>query len=98
MLFQVTWEFSDTNEDSIRRSLRAFEQWQPPAGAEFQGFYGYVDGSGGVAIIETDSAQTLARTIAPWTPWLRFDAKAIIPIEESSAISGEAVTWRDSIA
>jgi hypothetical protein len=97
MLFHVTWQFVDTSEDGNRRSLAVFEKWQPPAGAEFQGFYGFADGSGGVAIIEADSAAALARTTAPWTPWLRFKATPIVPIEESAGIAGEAVGFRDSV-
>jgi hypothetical protein len=98
MLFHVTWQFVDTSEDGNRRSLAVFEKWQPPAGADFQGFYGFADGSGGVAIIEADSAATLARTTAPWTPWLRFTATPIVPIEESAGIAGEAVGFRDSVS
>lgn len=97
MLFHVTWEFIDTDEESIRRSLQVFAGWQPPEGAEFKGFYGFADGSGGVAMVEVDSAATLARTTAPWTPWLRFAATPIVPIEESSGIAGEAVAFRDSV-
>ena len=98
MLFHVTWEFIDQTEDGERRSLSVFKQWQPPAGADFQGFYGFADGSGGVALIEVDSAATLTRTTAPWTPWLRFVVTPIVPIEEATAIGGEAVTFRDSVA
>ena len=98
MLFHVTWTFIDTSEDGARRSLDVFAAWQPPPGAEFKGFYGLTDGSGGVAIIEVDSAQTLARTVAPWTPWLSFDVTPIIPVEESAAIGHEAVAFRDSVA
>ena len=98
MLFHVTWEFIDTAEESQRRSLKVFEAWQPPAGAEFKGFYGFSDGSGGVALIEVDSAQTLARTTEPWTPWLRFEVVPIIPIEEATAIGAEALAFRDSVA
>ena len=97
MLFHVSWEFVDTSENGNRRSLSVFEKWQPPEGAEFRGFYGFADGSGGVAIIEVDSAATLARTTAPWTPWLRFTSTAIVPIEESAAIAGEGVGFRDSV-
>jgi hypothetical protein len=97
MLFHVTWEFVNTSEESERRSLAVFEKWQPPAGADFKGFYGNADGSGGVAIIEVDSAATLARTTAPWTPWLRFTVTPIVPIEESSGIGLEAVAFRDSV-
>jgi hypothetical protein len=98
MLFHVTWEFIDTSEDGIRRSLDVFSKWQPPAGAEFAGFYGFADGGGGVALIEADSAETLARTTAPWAPWLRFTTHPIVAIEESSAIAGEAVAFRDSVS
>jgi hypothetical protein len=98
MLFHVMWEFTDEAEESERRSLAVFASWQPPAGAEFKGFYGLADGSGGVAIVEVDSAATLARTTAPWTPWLRFSVTPILPIEESTAIAGEAIAFRDSVS
>ena len=78
--------------------LTVFSKWQPPAGAEFKGFYGFADGNGGFAIIEADSVATLARTAAPWTPWLRFTATPILPIDEASAIAGEAVGFRDSVS
>jgi len=98
MLFHVEWEFTDTSEDGIRRSLKVFSKWQPPAGAEFKGFYGLADGAGGVAIIEVDSAATLARTTAAWVPWLHFKTTPILPIEESSEIAEEAVAFRDSVS
>ncbi len=98
MLFHVTWEFIDTSEEGERRSLALFEKWQPPDGAEFKGFYGFANGGGGVALIEADSAATLARTSAPWTPWLRFTATPIVPIEESSGIAAEGVAFRDSVS
>ena len=50
MLFSVTWEFIDASEAGIRRSLECFEKWQPPDGAEFKGFFGFTDGTGGVAL------------------------------------------------
>jgi uncharacterized protein DUF3303 len=97
MLFHVMWEFTETSEEGERRSLAVFEKWQPPEGAEFKGFYGFADNSGGVAIIEADSAATLTRTTAPFTAWLRFTASPIVPIEESAAIAMEAIAFRDSI-
>jgi len=98
MLFHVSWDFIDTTEEGSSRSLKVLAGWQPPAGAEFKGFYGYAGGGGGVAIIEADSAATLGRTTAPWTPWLRFKVTPILPIEESSAIAGEGVAFRATIA
>lgn len=98
MLFHVMWEFVDTTEEGEQRSLAVFAQWQPPEGADFQGFYGFSDGTGGVAIIEVDSAATMARTTAPWTPWLRFTATPILPIEEASAIAAEGIAFRESVS
>ena len=97
MLFHVSWEFIDSSEEGSRRSLKLLSSWQPPEGAEFKGFYAFAGGGGGVAIIEADSAATLSRTTAPWTPWLRFTTTPILPIEESSAIGAEAIAFRDSV-
>ena len=95
MLFHVTWDFIDSSEEGQRRTLNLFSKWQPGPG-QFQAFYGYADGGGGVAIIEADSATTLARTVAAWTPWLTFEARVILPVQESAAISAEAAAWRDA--
>ena len=97
MLFHVMWMFTDQSEEAERRSLEVFGKWAPPEGAEFQGFYGFADGTGGVAIVEVDSASTLARTTAPFTPWLSFTVTPIVPIEEAAGIGGEAVAFRDSV-
>jgi hypothetical protein len=99
MLFHVSWKFIDVSEEGQKRSLSVFSNWQPPAGADFsKGFYGYSDGTGGMALVEVDSAATLAQTIDPWTPWLRFEVKPIVPIEEATQIATEAVAFRDSVA
>jgi hypothetical protein len=91
VLFHTTWEFhSGNSEEAIQRNLAFFSQWKPPEGFEVKGFWGYADGSGGVAIVETDSAATIAKATAPFTPWLRFTTTPILPIEEASAIAGEA--------
>jgi Protein of unknown function (DUF3303) len=97
VLFHVTWDFVDTSEEAVRRNLAFFSQWKPPEGLEFQGFWGFADGSGGIAIVEVDSAKTLARATAPFTPWLRFTSTPILPVEESTAIADDAIAARDSI-
>lgn len=97
MLFHVIWEFTDQSEDAEERSLGVFAEWTPPVGAEFQGFYAFADSSGGVAIIEVDSAATLARTTAPFVPWMTFTATPIIPIEDAAGIGAEAAAFRDSV-
>jgi hypothetical protein len=97
VLFHVTWDFVDNSEEGGARSLAVFQRWQPPAGADFKGFYGNADGSGGVAIVEVDSLETLGRTTAPFTAWLRFKATPILPIEEASRIAGEAQAFVNSV-
>jgi hypothetical protein len=72
MLFHIAWENVDTSDEGTRRNLEVFSKWQPPAGLEFKGFYGYADGSGGFAIVDADSAATIARATAPFLQWLRF--------------------------
>ena len=94
MLFHVTWDFIDNSEAGQKRSLQLFSKWQPGPG-QFQAFYGFADGGGGVALIEAGSAADLAKTVAPWTPFLKFTARAILPIRESAEISGAAAAWRD---
>jgi Protein of unknown function (DUF3303) len=97
-LFHVTWEFIDATEDGQRRSLKVFSGWQPPEGAEFHGFYGFVDGGGGVAIIEAESAAARPREDNG-----AMDAVAAIHLHpdysdrESAAIAGEGVQFRDSV-
>jgi hypothetical protein len=97
MLMHVVWEFIDVSEEGTARSLAVFQGWEPPDGADFKGFYGFADSAGGVAIIEVDSAATLAQTVAPFTPWLRFTARPINSIEESAAIAGEGIAFRATI-
>jgi hypothetical protein len=97
MLFHVAFEFIDTTEEAERRSLEVFNKWQPPAGTEFKAFYGFADGSGGFAMIEVADAATLYRTMAPFSPWISFTVRPIVPIEEAAAIGGEAVAFRDSV-
>jgi hypothetical protein len=97
MLFHVTWEFIDTSEAGWQQSLKAFSKWQPGP-AQFQAFYGFADGRGGFALVEAADAVELARTMAPWLPWLKFEARTVLPIQETAQINGEAIAWRAGVA
>src|SRR5437762_1769705 len=97
MLFHVTWEFVDASESGQKRSLGLFSKWQPGPG-KFQAFYGFADGGGGVAFVEADNAADLAKTTAPWTPFLKFTTRVVLPIQESAQISVAAAAWRDGQA
>lgn len=95
MLFHVMWDFSDSSEAGQKRTLELFSKWTPGPG-QFQTFHNFADGGGGVALIEAGSAADLAKTLAPWTPYLKFTARAIVPIQESAEIMGAAAAWRDA--
>jgi hypothetical protein len=97
LLFHVLWDFTDSSEEGERRSLKLFQNWKPPEGADIKAFYGFADGSGGAMIVEVDSAATLARMSAPWTPWLSFTTTPILPVEDAAGIAGEGVAFRDSV-
>jgi Protein of unknown function (DUF3303) len=95
MLFHVTWEFIYNSEAAQKRSLHLLSKWQPGPG-QFQAFYSFADGGGGVALIEVSTASDLAKTMAPWTPFLKFTARPVLPIRESAEIGGAAAAWRDA--
>ncbi len=96
MLFHITWDFIDTSEAGMQQSRDAFSRWQPGPG-RFQAFYGFADGRGGFALVEAADATTLARTMAPWLPWLRFEVRPVLPIQESAQINGEGAAWRAQV-
>ena len=96
MLFHAEWEFTDRSEEGQKRSLAVFSRWQPPEGTDFQAFYGYGDGTGGFAIVEADSAAALAQAVAPFTPWLHFTTKVILPVQDAAAIAGSGMAFRDA--
>jgi len=95
MLFHVSWEYIDMSETAQKRSGELFAKWQPGP-AQFQAFYDFADRTGGFAIVEASSASDLTKTMAPWTPFLKFSARPIVPIQESAEIELAAAAWRDS--
>lgn len=95
MLFHVIWDFIDRSETGEKRSLHLFSKWTPGP-AEFKAFYGFADGNGGVALVQAASAEDLLKTLAPWTPYLSFTVRPLVPIRESAEISGAAIAWRDA--
>lgn len=97
MLCLVLWEPIDDSEAGQRRSLAVFAQWEPPKGFDIQGFWGFADGSGGAAVVEIDSSETIAKATGPFTPWLRFTVKPILNIQDAAILEHEAVAFRESV-
>lgn len=98
MLFAIVWTSrAGATEETDKRTLKLFKNWQPPAGLEFNGFYDYADGNGGIAIAETNSAELILEATAPWAMYLDFTVRPIVPTDKSPAIFEKAIAWRDSI-
>jgi Domain of unknown function (DUF3303) len=98
MLFAIAWTNREgATEETDKRVLKLFQNWQPPASVEFKGFYDYADSDGGIAIVESNSAEAILEATAPWGTFLRFTIRPIVPTDKSPAILAKALAWRESI-
>ena len=98
MLFALTYTPRDgASEERDRRTVKLFTNWQPPAGFEFKGFYDYADGNGGIALVETSSAELMLEATTPWAAFFEFTVKPLVPVAQSTPIFEKAIAWRDSI-
>ena len=98
MLVAIVWaNRAGATEESDKRTLKLFKNWQPPAGLDFKSFYDYADGNGGIAIAEANSAEAILEATAPWAAFFNFTVRPIVAAEKSPAIFEKANAWRDSI-
>jgi hypothetical protein len=98
MLFAITFTpRAGTSEERDKRTLKLFTNWQPPTGYEFKAFYDYVDGDGGMGIIEAASAEVILEAHAPWATYFTFTVRPIVPSDKAAAIYDKANAWRDSV-
>ena len=85
---------ADTEADQTR-ILALFNKWEPPV--ELEHWSGFAGGRGGMALAETDDAEVLDGITAPWTPWLTFDVRPLVPIQRTAAGMAEAAAFRASV-
>jgi len=98
MLFAISYEpRGDVTEEVEKRSLQLFTNWTPPTGYEIKAHYSLSDGSGGLTIVEVDSAATLLEAASPWGPFLKFKTVPIVDIAETVPIAQKAYAWRDTV-
>jgi hypothetical protein len=98
MLFAINYTNHPTGNEALdQRTLKLLAAWKPPAGFDLKGWYDYADGSGGVAIVDVASAEVLLEAVAPWSTFLAFSVKPLVPVETSTPIFQRGVAWRDSL-
>ena len=97
MLFGVLYTPHDgTTAETQERSLALFTQWSPPF--EFKANYTRGDGKGGIAIVESDSAEAIIEGIAPWGPFFSFEVTPVMDIQAAVPALQRAYAWRGSVS
>jgi hypothetical protein len=97
MLFSNTYSFREpVTEESLKRFMHLFSQWQYPKGVARKAHYTNVDGSGGIVIYEADTAEAVFEASGPWHPWLAMRIVPILEIEAAVPITMKIHAWRDS--
>ncbi|MBM3114782.1 DUF3303 domain-containing protein [Jeongeupia naejangsanensis] len=98
MLFAVSYQFRpNTTEDTHKRVLTLFTNWQPPATYAFKAHYTCADGSGGLALVETDSAMAALEVHNTWAPFFEFKVVPVVETEKAVQIGLSNIKWRESI-
>jgi len=85
------------NELATRRSLEVFSKWEPPASTTFHQFVGRLDGSGGYAVVETDSPADILDGVSKFVPLNAFELHPVVDLTEWMAAAQEGVAFRQSI-
>ena len=99
MKYVISWVFRPgITEESAARSLQVFSKWSPTEPESFKQFVGRVDGQGGFAFVETDDPAKIAKDVAPFNSWLEFSVIPVMDIQETAAMSFEALEFLNSIS
>jgi hypothetical protein len=97
MLFVVIYKpTATTTEETQKRGLQLFTQWTPPF--EFKVHYARGDGKGGVAIVESDTAEAIVEGTSPWLPFFEFEVTPAVDIQAAVPLFMRSNEWRDSVS
>ena len=98
MLFASMYTYrGNISEESQERLTNLFVNWKPPKGFVFKAHYTLTDGTGGLALIEAESAEVLYEGSIPWTPFIEFRTVPVVEVEKSVPIALAAMAWRKSV-
>jgi Protein of unknown function (DUF3303) len=96
MLFGVLYrQHPGTSEEQQKRGLLLFSQWSPPF--EFKAHYARGDGKGGIAIVESDTAEAVVEGTSPWLPFFEFEVTPIVDIQAAVPLFQKGIAWRESV-
>ena len=96
MLFAAIYRQKRPTEESTKRGLALFTNWQPPF--EFKGHWALADGSGGIAIFEAADAAVVLEGIVPFVPFFEFEVTPIVDINDAVPVFMKVNAWRDSVS
>ena len=98
MLFAVNYTTQPHRDEAHdKRTFKLLAAWKPPTGFDMKGWYDYADGSGGFALVDVPTADVLLEALAPWSTFLTFSVKPLVPVEASTPIFEKGIAWRDSV-
>jgi hypothetical protein len=99
MKYVVTWTpraggSGHENEASRKRAVELLGKWIPQQ--KVHEILVRIDGQGGFAVVETDEPESIARTIATFSPYLVHSVYPVLEIDEARGIAEEAIAFLES--
>jgi uncharacterized protein DUF3303 len=95
MLFATIYTARNPTEESQRRSLQLFTNWQPPV--PFQAHYARADGKGGITIWDIDDPALILEAVSPFTAFFDFEIVPIVNIEDAVPVFFKTNEWVASV-
>ena len=92
MLLAAIYTTRNPTEESQKRSLQLFTNWQPPA--EFKAHYTRADGKGGIALFEAEDASVALEMVGPFTAFFDFEITPVVNSRTRSPCSSRRRSGR----
>ena len=98
MLFAVIYKSKSTSEELDQRAMSLSKNSSPPEELELQSHHVFADNSGGLAIVEASSAESLLAGTAPWSVFNEYTIHPLVEFSAAMTIFDKALTWRKSVS
>src|SRR3954451_24776954 len=98
MKYVIQWKNRDSSMAAAesRKLLDAFGKWTPAASNILQ-FLAFVDGTGGLSIVDTDDPANLLRDATKFGAWLEFSVTPVIDITHAVPIYNEGIEFVEGV-